>query len=420
MTRSLPTAPPPAPSGTRPRGEPASGPAGDDIPVVVLPEDLYAELFRAAEEIADAGAASVVQALTDAGVPPRVVKKRTSTAAPRTDDGAARAAADAARQAEIDEELALERIEAQLNRELEDELAYEARMRARRITPLWICRASACLIVCLLAVLCVVGWGYYTMPLSARVLHHLHAALRPSSGLGLSLGFTGLGVMVASLGYVARKRFSSWRRLGSVRDWMGFHVLAGIVGPAIVAFHAAFLPTSAVGLLAIFAMAVVVASGIAGKYVYVHVPKTLEGHELEFEVIRRRLVVYRRKLLDLGLDPALLPVDDAATKPKRNPFFLWSLVVVLWGDQRTHADYARLHRAVNARRDLALEMERVLALAKRLCLERQALARYRELRKVVSTWRFLHRWLAVVLGVAVTYHVLVAAKFGGLWIFGGR
>ncbi len=89
-----------------------------------------------------------------------------------------------------------------------------------------------------------------------------------ASGLvGHSLGVLGfLGMLVGSFGY-------SWRKSpartgpGSLEAWMTAHVIAGIVGPYLVLLHTGFAFRGLAGV-AFWAMVLVVASGIVGRYVY--------------------------------------------------------------------------------------------------------------------------------------------------------
>ena len=48
------------------------------------------------------------------------------------------------------------------------------------------------------------------------------------------------------------------------------------------------------------------------------------------------------------------------------------------------------------------------------------MVRYEELRKLMGAWRFLHRWLAIVMLILVVFHVAIGVNFGELWIFGGQ
>lgn len=302
---------------------------------------------------------------------------------------------------------------------LEDELEKEFALGESALGSVFemprVCRNIVPATLAFLCLLFVIGKAYYALPLSARPLHYLHEALRPSGFLGLAMGFLGAGLMFASLSYLLRKTLASWQKFGDLKTWMGFHIFAGLVGPALAVFHAALVPYSVMGMLAFVGAVVIVLTGFVGRYIFIHFPHNLEGRELEFEAIRKRLAVYRHKLAELGIDPALLKVDESEAKKKRSPWLIQAVIGVIYGDRETKREYRRLRDAVFATRDLCKNSNKVLLLVRRLCRERQWLVRYQEFRKLMGAWRFLHRWLAVITLSAVVYHVVINIKFGDLF-----
>lgn len=311
--------------------------------------------------------------------------------------------------------VSLEAIEAEIQREL----GLEGRGGRELLSMTRLFKVLAVVALGLLALILVVGWPYYCQPASVRPFHHLHSLLRPSGALGLSMGVLGALLMASSLLYLVRKRFPTLGRWGSLPSWLGFHILTGLLGPAIAMFHTAFLPTSALGFLAIGAAILVVASGVIGRYIAVYFPRSLGGRELRFEEVRGRLIIYRRKLVGLGVDPALLRIDTGVPR-RRSPWVLSSICRVVYGDWESRREVRRLRQLLAERGELRLEMEMILFLIRRLCWERQWVVRYGEFRRLVGTWRFLHRWMAVILMVAVAFHVVVGIRYGGLWLLGGR
>jgi hypothetical protein len=271
----------------------------------------------------------------------------------------------------------------------------------------------------LLGVLLAVGRGYYLTPPVSRALHFQHGLFRPSGPVGLTLGMVGLSLILLSLLYVIRKRFLSLRQAGSLRGWLAWHVLAGIVGPGAILLHSAFAPSSAAGLLSFGAMWVVVASGFAGRYIHVHVPKTLDGRELGLEEVRERIRVYGRRLAALGVDARHL----VAAPPPRKHEWLWLLHAMsglVWGDRAARRDFEDLRGALSSILTEGPERKEALELSSRLARERQWLARHREVRKLMAAWRFFHGWFVAILLAGVLFHVLIAVRFGDLWILGGR
>lgn len=306
----------------------------------------------------------------------------------------------------------------ELETQIDDELTLDQAGQRQIFSMPRFCKIAGVVTVLLLALLLKVGWDYYRQPLVLRPLHHFHTLLRPSGVLGLSLGILGALTMLSSMAYLVRKALVSRERQITLQGWMGFHILMGLLGPAIAFFHGAFVPTSALGLLALASAAIVVASGMVGRYIAVYFPHSLEGREFKFEEVRGRLTVYQKKLTELGVDPAILGID-APRKRAQTAWLVPAVIRVICGDWESRREFRRLREILYSKGELRIQTEMILFLIRRLCWERQWLVRYGEFRKFVGAWRFVHRWLAIVLLMAVAFHVVIAAKFGGLWILGG-
>ena len=271
----------------------------------------------------------------------------------------------------------------------------------------------------LLMLLFAIGWPYYRLSIGSRAFHHYHKVLRPSGTIGLTLGIVGTGLILLTLVYLMRKRFVKRETLVTLRAWMGFHVLSGLVGPGLILFHAAFVPYSALGMMSFYAMLIVVGTGLLGRYIYAHVPRSLEGRELELEAVRARLEEYRRRLLELGVSSSLLELESPGVDGPA-PHFAKAFLRIFYGDRESRQEFKRLRATVRSSRELLIQAHQILPLMRRLCKERQWLVRYGELRQLMGAWRFLHRWLAVVMFVLIVFHIAIGVNFGELWIFGGQ
>ena len=305
--------------------------------------------------------------------------------------------------------------EVDIDQEIDEELAYAN--RAKRFTLSRFAKVMAVVLTVALPFPVYVGWSYYSLPLHERAFHQLHEVMRPSGTLGLLAGIFGTALILSSLIYLVQKRMVHNRiGLGSLRGWMSFHIVTGLIGPGMVVIHTGFLPTSSLGILATAAMLIVVTSGIIGRYVLTYMPRAVEGSDSGREEVKRRFEVYRKKLVDFGLDPSLLP-ESEDLEGLQNPSLFTALFRVLYGDRESRREFRALKDLVRKNRGLGREARLELILVRRLCRERQLLVRYHELRRIVGTWRFLHRWLAVVLLFGAFFHILVAVKHGDLWVF---
>ncbi|MFO0984841.1 MAG: hypothetical protein U1E76_24455 [Planctomycetota bacterium] len=270
-----------------------------------------------------------------------------------------------------------------------------------------------------LALLLIRDRAYYLAPVTVQAAHPRHSLLRSSASVGLALGLCGLSLMTFNLLYLVRRALLNVRFLGALRSWMGFHVMTGLLGAGCIALHSGLNLRSATATIAMAAMAIVVMSGLIGRYLYTRVPRSFEGRLLQFDEVQRSLrehVQYLRELGITSLDEAALAGLDGAARRRG---LLASLLRLIHGElalarrhRRVIAELVRLNvpaAGLRQTRDL-------LALALR---ERVWLTRFRELTDLMASWRFVHRWLALLMLCTAAVHVVLAVTYADLrwpWI----
>jgi hypothetical protein len=121
----------------------------------------------------------------------------------------------------------------------------------------------------LLAVVIVTA-GYVLFTGANRVLPPASHLL--GHGIGI-LGFV-LMLMTETL-YTLRKRAKS-ARWGKVSSWLKFHIFTGLVGPYLVLLHPAMRFRGIAAVLCLLT-AVVVVSGVVGRYLYTRSPRAAAG-----------------------------------------------------------------------------------------------------------------------------------------------
>ena len=114
-------------------------------------------------------------------------------------------------------------------------------------------------------------------------------ALTPESGAGYALGVAGTAMMALMLLYPLRKHARLMRRWGAIRHWFRAHMVLGIIGPVCILFHCNFTPGSLNAKIALASMLIVVASGIAGRYLYAKIHHGLYGSRVTMAELRGRL-----------------------------------------------------------------------------------------------------------------------------------
>ena len=130
------------------------------------------------------------------------------------------------------------------------------------------------------------GFSYYNTSLEERFFHADHGSLKPSGLIGHGLGIIGsLCMIVGVASYMMRKRMRSLSRLGLLKYWLEFHIFLCSVGPIMVLYHTAF-KFGGIVAVSFWSMVAVFLSGIVGRFIYIQIPRTIEGRELTLSEVR--------------------------------------------------------------------------------------------------------------------------------------
>lgn len=176
--------------------------------------------------------------------------------------------------------------------------------------------------------------------------------LTAEEGLGYMLGIVGGSAMLALLLYPLRKRLRFMHRWGPVKYWFKTHMLLGVVGPAMILFHANFSLGSANSNLALLSMLAVAISGLFGRYFYARIHHGLYGAHATLKELRAELQINKGKLthrftLSTTVARRLRRFEKAALR--RRPFALgviWLAIIPL------RAVWTYLVNSYSIRRDL--------------------------------------------------------------------
>ena len=260
--------------------------------------------------------------------------------------------------------------------------------------------------------------GYYGLDPLERPASDLDAWLRPSGRIGLPLGVAALTLVVSNLAYLLRRSPRVPLNLGSLRAWMSVHMVTGLLALLCALLHSAMAPGDTVGGHALAALAVLVATGALGRYVYAFVPRAANGRELELVEVREQLA---RRLgeWDRGgaswarrVEAEVQRLTGEAAWRGSFPRRALRLILARLRLGRRLADLEAEARAEGLSKDQRRELVRLARRAQRTAL---LVAHYEEVRGLMASWRFLHRWVALLFVLLVLVHVFVALRYGELW-----
>ncbi|MCT8340914.1 hypothetical protein MG296_12675 [Flavobacteriaceae bacterium TK19130] len=260
----------------------------------------------------------------------------------------------------------------------------------------------AAIVLAVFAYLSYTGYTYYTTPLEERFYHPRHDWFKPSGLYGQGLGIIGTFLILFGVSiYIARKRYNFMSKYLKLKYLLEFHIFLCTLGPIMVLFHTAFKFGGIVSI-AFWSMVAVVASGVIGRFIYIQIPRTIEGRELSLQEVKGMKtnltgILSSKYDLDGGQIQSFLDYTDTESRKKPS---LRSLRSMLAKESVPKEDQKQVLKLVKDERRLNKRIGR-LELMKRL----------------FKYWHVAHMPFALIMLVIVVIHVGVAIAFGYRWIF---
>jgi hypothetical protein len=262
------------------------------------------------------------------------------------------------------------------------------------------------------------GISYYRIGLEERVYHPDHALLKPSGILGHGLGIIGSLFIIIGVGsYMARKRYRFLSRMGLLKHWLEFHIFLCTLGPIMVLFHTSY---KFGGLVAVsfWSMVAVFLSGVIGRFIYIQIPRSIEGRELSLNEVREMKSDIAGIIKNsYNLDEESYNIIDDSIKKKVELYHNNAFVRLI----RKYFDDRKSVRSVKnllKRNKLpTTEYKKILSLVKNDIMLNRKIERLDTMQNLFKYWHVAHLPFALVMLIIMIIHVAVTLVFGYRWIF---
>ena len=259
------------------------------------------------------------------------------------------------------------------------------------------------------------NFDYYALERVERPAHTKHFLLRPGMGFGLWMGIISIVLIVLNLAYLLRRSPRFRLNLGSLQAWMTGHVATGVLAFLCATLHAAMAPRNTPGGHAWWALATLLLTGAIGRYFYAWIPRAANGHELVLAEVRARLGRISEEW-DQGQrrfrERVRREVEGLVERGQWSGNFLQRVATLVRGQRDLRRTLARLTAEGRREGIDEAQLAETRRLARRAFRTALSVARYEDLRAVLNTWRYLHRWVALLMVILVALHVFTALTFG--------
>jgi thioredoxin reductase/Pyruvate/2-oxoacid:ferredoxin oxidoreductase delta subunit len=262
----------------------------------------------------------------------------------------------------------------------------------------------------------VVGEGYYGLDDDLREAHALHEWLRPAGLWGHGVGVAATLFMLSNFIYVLRKRWTPLKGKSHIRTWLTFHMFVGIMSPVVIAFHAAFQSRNHLATATWGSLAIVVGTGVFGRFLFGLVPSK-EGKLQSLLEIERQYADARTKVTEhIEESTNGIAARDAlgeVTRPLESSGLAGAILALVrrrWRARRALKSVRQYFPEPEGYRIFSQQIDAMLTLRFQASL-------YDRLKAIFRVWLVFHVVLAVFMVVLITGHTALSLYLGYTWIF---
>jgi hypothetical protein len=261
---------------------------------------------------------------------------------------------------------------------------------------------------------------YYILPDEERPFHVRYDELKPSGIESHGYGIIGSSmIIIGVIMYSSRKRVRAFNQIGKIKYFLEFHIFLCLLGPMLILYHTTF-KFGGIVAVSFWSMSAVALSGIVGRYLYVQIPKGIQGNELDIRELEAVNGQLRTQLMEqYGLDEIDVKKIDALAVPKQpqSVSLVSLLLFFVIGDLTLRSRLSRIVRHLHshsvdhhtASRVTAVAGERIKLLRRIQFLE--------QLKHYFHYWHVIHLPFSMIMFIILFVHVGVAVAFGYTWVF---
>ena len=264
------------------------------------------------------------------------------------------------------------------------------------------------------------GFQYYSSSIEDRFFLLQHLTLKPSGTIGHGIGILGSLMMILGVTiYMIRKRARRFYNIGILKHWLELHIFLCSLGPIFVLYHTAF-KFGGIVAVSFWSMVAVVVSGVIGKFIYIQIPHSISGQELNMNDLKEMTLELDNKLRkETSFNSGLLKEIDGAFKPGSftKISIASTLVYPIMEHFKMRSILKKLKSGMQASGFDKNHIRETLKTAKTKIIISRRIGLLKTMQNIFRYWHIFHLPFAILMFVIMIIHVAVTIVFGYKWIF---
>lgn len=257
-----------------------------------------------------------------------------------------------------------------------------------------------------------IGSSYYSTSLEERFYHPDNNLLKPNGLVGHGYGIIGtLMILAGVIIYMARKRYRFLSRFGLLKHWLEFHIFLCSLGSILILFHTAF-KLGGIVAVSFWSMVAVVASGVIGRFIYLQIPRSIQGKELDLNEIRDLQNKSLSQMNSLNIDYSKInihkEIEEIIDKNRNKPVLIQGVA--------DRIDLIKLNGKLIKEGLEGIRKQIISNCRKEISMNRK-LHNLTRMQRLFRYWHIAHLPFALIMLIIMIIHVAIAITFGYKWIF---
>ena len=216
-----------------------------------------------------------------------------------------------------------------------------------------------------------------------------------------------------------RKRVKKFSRIGILKHWLEMHIFLCSVGPIFVLFHTAF-KFGGIVAVSFWSMVAVVLSGVIGRFIYIQIPRTIQGREIDlFELNEENIDLTLKLRENLKVDEKIIQkIEEFLLSVNYGKVSLKNILWILLKDYVSNYFALRLIKKELKKTNFSkIKRKQVLNIAKSKFVLARRIGLLKLMQELFKYWHVAHLPFAIIMLVIMVIHVGVTIVFGYKWIF---
>ena len=264
----------------------------------------------------------------------------------------------------------------------------------------------------LLVAVAYTGQDYYLLSRLDRLYSDEHQIFGTTGSIGLLSGALAAAFFLSNFAYLLRRRISLLSHWGTMRSWLDWHIVSAILGSGFVAAHANFTLQNHIARTIVYALAVLLVTGVIGRYFLGFVPRTVSGQDIGAAEFEEEVLT----LLD--------EVRDKVLHDERAVLAMQALIDEIESEESL-AGLRQLRRRVRRSQGWIRDIEQAMKVSApddQTRGTRELKTRLRKLgiqaamihwtAQLMHSWRALHRTFALLLLTGTVAHISISLYYG--------